>query len=105
MRNLLKADNYVAIFAWKDGQPIACVEVDMRFGDAATIENLDAPPSMLHGGLGNALLLEAARTAFSTERIQGLDLLMSGTDRARRDGMAEHGFEVRHELVTFELRL
>ena len=104
-RSLLKSDNYGAILAFRGDKPVGCVEVDMRFDTTASIENLDAPPSLLHKGLGNALLSEAVRTAFEDERIESLDLLMTGTDRARLESLAEHGFTVRHELLAYELRL
>jgi len=102
---LLKADEYAALLAYKSGRPVACVEVDMRYGDIATIENVDGPPSLLHRGLGNLLLAEAARLAFGNDRIQAVELLMPGTDRARHDKMRERGFQVQHELVAFELRI
>ncbi|MHC4819560.1 MAG: GNAT family N-acetyltransferase, partial [Planctomycetota bacterium] len=66
---LLKADYYAAFLAYKGGRPVACVEVDMRWGKTATVENVDGPPSLLHRGLGNRLLAEAAHTAFGNDRI------------------------------------
>ena len=104
-RSLLKTDSYCAILAFKKGKPVGCVEVDLRNGPIASVENLDAPPSLLHKGLGNALLSEAVRAAFERDEVQAIDLLMSGTDRERLDALAERGFEVRHELVGYELRL
>jgi len=102
---LLKAEEYAAFLAYKSGRPVACVEVDMRYGEVATVENVDGPPSLLHRGLGNLLLAEAARHAFGSDRIQAVELLMPGTDRARHDQMRERGFQVQHELVAFELRI
>jgi ribosomal protein S18 acetylase RimI-like enzyme len=102
---LLKADDYAAFLAYKGDRPVACVEVDMRYGDVATVENVDGPPSLLHRGLGNLLLAEAARVAFEHARIQAVDLLMPGTDRARHDQMRERGFQIQHELVAYELRI
>ncbi|MHC4972152.1 MAG: GNAT family N-acetyltransferase [Planctomycetota bacterium] len=102
---LLKANDYAAFLAHKGGRPVACVEVDMRWGETATVENVDGPPSLLHRGLGNRLLAEAAHVAFANDRIQAVELLMPGTDRARHDQMRARGFEVLHELVTFELRI
>jgi ribosomal protein S18 acetylase RimI-like enzyme len=104
-RSLLKTDSYCAILAFKKNKPVGCVEVDFRHSPNASIENLDAPPSLLHKGLGNALLSEAVRAAFDREDIETLDLLMSGTDRARLEALVEHGFEIRHELIAYELRL
>jgi len=104
-RALLKADHYVAICAWREGSPVACVEVDLRYDDVATVEQLEAPPSLLAKGFGNTLLLEAARHAFGDERIQALDLVMKGADPARREALAKSGFTVRHELVSHDLRL
>lgn len=104
-RSLLKTDNYCAILAFKKGKPVGCVEVDLRNGPTASVENLDAPPSLLHKGLGNALLSEAVRAAFERNDVVSLDLLMSGTDRERLDALADRGFEVRHELIGYELRL
>ncbi|MHC4138016.1 MAG: GNAT family N-acetyltransferase [Planctomycetota bacterium] len=102
---LLKADAYAAFLAYKGGRPVACVEIDMRYGEIATVENVDGPPSLLHRGLGNLLLAEAARVAFGNDRIQAVELLMPGTDRARHDQMRERGFQVQHELVAFEQRI
>ena len=102
---LLKAEEYAAFLAYKGDRPVACVEVDMRWGETATVENVDGPPSLLHRGLGNRLLAEATHVAFSNDRIQAVELLMPGTERARHDQMRARGFEVAHELVTFELRI
>lgn len=102
---LLKADDYAAFLAYKGDRPVACVELDMRWGETATVENVDGPPSLLHRGLGNRLLAEAMHTAFGKDRIQAVELLMPGTERARHDQMRARGFEVTHELVAFELRV
>jgi len=102
---LLKADEYAAFLAYRGGRPVACVEVDMRFGEIATVENVDGPPSLLHRGLGNLLLAEAVHVAFRNDRIQAVELLMPGTERARHDQMRKRGFQVQHELVVFEQRI
>jgi len=104
VRGLLKADDYAAFLAYKDGKPVACIEIDMRYGDVASVETVEAPPSIM-SKVGNALLLHAVRLAFEHDRIQSVDLLMAGTDRAQLEKMAEHGFEIRHELVAFEMKL
>ncbi|MHC4549975.1 MAG: GNAT family N-acetyltransferase [Planctomycetota bacterium] len=105
VRALLKAEHYAAFLAYKRGKPVGCIEVDMRYGDTAVVENVDAPPSLLSRGLGNTLLAEAVREAFANQHIQALTFLMSGTDRARLEALAQQGFQVSHELVAFELRL
>jgi len=104
-RSLLKSDDYIAILAHKRDRPVGCVEVDLRFGDVASIENLDAPPSLLHKGLGNALVGEAMRAAFERESVTAIDLLLAGEDDQRVEAMKAMGFEVRHKLVAHELRL
>jgi ribosomal protein S18 acetylase RimI-like enzyme len=102
---LLKTDAYAALLAYKGDRPVACVEVDMRYGEIATVENVDGPPSLLHRGLGNLLLAEATRVAFANDRIKAVEMLMPGTDRARHDQMRERGFQVQHELVAFEQKI
>ncbi len=104
-RSLLKSDDYTAVLATKAGRPVGCVEVDLRFGNVASIENLDAPPSLLHKGLGNALVGEAMRAAFERDSTTAIDILLAGADEERIDGMRAMGFDVRHQLTAFELRL
>jgi ribosomal protein S18 acetylase RimI-like enzyme len=102
---LLKADDYAAFLAYKGDRPVACVEVDMRYGEVATVENVDGPASLLHRGLGNLLLAVATGYAFGNDRVQAVELLMPGTERARHDQMRARGFDVRHELVAFERKI
>ncbi len=105
MRSLLKSDAYVVILAFKNDKPVGCVEVDLRNGSVASVENLDAPPSLLHRGLGNALLVEAMAAAFERDNVDVLDLVVSGTDRSRLEGLQSAGFQVRHEVIGYELRV
>jgi len=104
-RSLLKADTYTAILAYRDGKPVGCVEVDTRYGPVACVETLEAPPSLLHKGLGNALLSEAIKAAFENPSVTALDLVMAGADRERIEVLVKNGFLVRHELLAYELRL
>ena len=77
----------------------------MRRSERASLEHLDGQPSLIHKGLGNLMLADAIRTAFEPDRIQHLDLLVSGADRARLEAYAESGFHIRHELISYEAKL
>jgi len=105
MRALLKSDRYCAILARRGGKVIGCVESDLRYGDTCTVENLEAPPSLLHKGLGNALLSEAIGVAFAQESIRFVEFCLPSSEGERLRGLIELGFEKRHELATFELKL
>ena len=104
-RALLKTDEYCIIQAFKGNKRVGCVEIDMRYDDTAVVETIDASTSLLHKGLGNALLAEAIRVAFERQGIEHLDLLMQGADRARIEEMTALGFTAKHELQAFELKL
>ena len=51
------------------------------------------------------MLADAIRTAFEPDRIEHLDLLVSGADRSRLEAYAESGFHIRHELISYEAKL
>ena len=105
VRSLLRTDAYAITLAFRRNKPVGYVEVDMRQGDRATLEHLDGQPSLIHKGLGNLLLADAIHTAFNNPAVAHLDLLVSGADRGRLDTYAEAGFEVRHELISYEAKL
>ena len=104
-RALLKSDEYVAILAWRGQEPVGCVEIDMRAGDVASLEVLEGPPPLLQKGLGNLLLAEAIRVAFSADRTTCLDFLLAGAEAGRIEHMTKLGFQVRYELLGLEMKL
>ena len=105
VKSLLRTDAYAITLAHRQGKPVGYVEVDMRRNERASLEHLDGQPSLIHKGLGNLMLADAIRTAFEPDRIQHLDLLVSGADRARLEAYAESGFHIRHELISYEAKL
>ena len=104
-RSLLKSDEYAIILAFRNGSPTGLVEVDMRYGEIASVEHLEGPDTLIQKGLGNLLLAEAVRVAFQDESIDRLDLLVAGTNKKLIASYVEAGFQRRHELVTYELKL
>lgn len=105
VKSLLRTDAYSITLAHRQGKPVGYVEVDMRRGERASLEHLDGQPSLIHKGLGNLLLADAIREAFDAERVEHLDLLVSGADRARLEAYAKAGFHIRHELISYEAKL
>lgn len=104
-RSMLKTDTYAVLLAFVSKKPVGFVEVDMRHGDVATIEQVDGPPSLIQKGLGNLLLSEAIGTAMEKAHIHHIEMLMAGTDSAQLRRYEEAGFQKLHELVTYERKL
>jgi N-acetylglutamate synthase-like GNAT family acetyltransferase len=104
-RSLLKTSEYFVLLANQRSRVIGFAEVDMRHGDVATLEHLDGPPNMLHKGLGNLLLWESVRTAFQHPHVEFFDFVVVGNDPKVLGRYMEAGFERRHDLIVFELKL
>jgi len=104
-RSVLKTSEYIVLLAEKRGQVVGFAEVDLRQTGIAQLEHLDGPPNMLHVGLGNLLLWECVRTAFENPAVQYFDLVAVGNDPKMLTAYTNAGFELRHDLVLYELKL
>lgn len=104
-RSLLKSTDYAVVTAEEGGRILGVAEVDLRFGEVATVEHLDVDAAFEGKGLGQRILAEAIRAAFERRSIQALDLVVAGADAAQTAAYAEAGFVQRHELIEFERSL
>jgi len=102
---LVKSSDYIVLLATTEGEPVGCCEVDIRFGDAGSVEYLHAPAELIEQGLGPALLLESARRAFEGEDVRTLDLLVPADGPAGIEELARLGFTQQGEMHVFERSL
>ncbi len=101
-RSLLKTGSYAILMAEDKTKIVGLGELDMRYGDTATVEFLDGKSSLINKGLGNLILAEMIETASSQRGIEHIDLLVKGTDAKRIDAYRKIGFELRYEALLFE---
>jgi N-acetylglutamate synthase-like GNAT family acetyltransferase len=104
-RSLLKTSEYIVLLAARRGSTVGFAEVDLRQPGIASLEHLDGPPNMLHKGLGNLLLFESVRAAFENPAVQHFDLVTVGNDPRVLTAYIDAGFEQRHDLLVYELKL
>jgi len=104
-RSLLKTSEYIVLLAYKRKQVIGFAEVDLRQPGNAMLEHLDGPPNMLHVGLGNLLLWESVRHAFENAGVEHFEMVAVGNDPKMLTAYTNAGFEQRHDLVVYELKL
>jgi len=105
LRSLLKTNTYGIIVAFQKLKPVGFAEVDMRHGKVATLEQVEGPPSLIHKGLGNLLLLEAMRIAFADEQTEALEVLVMGAEPERLKAYEAVGFQRSHGLIAFESKV
>lgn len=105
-RSLLKSNDYLVVLAQRGkGAIVGMAEVDLRWGDIATVENLEAEPELLASGLGMALLCEAIRAAFERKKTTFLDLVVEAPTPEQLKSYEEAGFTKRYDVVEYVLSL
>lgn len=105
VRSLLKTDDYAVLLAYRKDKLVAFAELDMRFGEVATVEQVDGVASALQKGLGNLLLGRLMPIAFAHARIQQFELLAEGTDRRQLEVYEKAGFKVAGEMHGYESKV
>lgn len=105
VRSLLKTDDYAILLAYRKGKLSAVAELDMRYGEVATVEQIDGNGSLLRKGLGNLLLARLMPIAFANARIHRFELLIAGTDRAQLEAYDKAGFKAAGELHGYEIKV
>ncbi|MHC4932598.1 MAG: GNAT family N-acetyltransferase [Planctomycetota bacterium] len=105
LRSLLKTSTYGIVVAFQKLKPVGFAEVDMRHGTVATLEQVEGPPSLIHKGLGNLLLLEAMRIAFNEKQTEALEVLVMGAEPERLEAYEAVGFQRTHGLLAFESKV
>ncbi|MHC4222519.1 MAG: GNAT family N-acetyltransferase [Planctomycetota bacterium] len=105
LRSLLKTTTYGVVVAFQKLKPVGFAEVDLRHGNVATLEQVEGPPSLIHKGLGNLLLLESMRIAFADEQIEALEVLVMGAEPERLEAYEAVGFQRKHGLIAFESKV
>ncbi|MCZ6787487.1 MAG: GNAT family N-acetyltransferase [Planctomycetota bacterium] len=101
-RSLLKTGGYAILMAEDNTKMVGLGELDMRYGDTATVEFLDGKSSLINKGLGNLILAEMIETASNQRGVENIDLLVKGTDAKRIEAYEKIGFELRYEALLFE---
>ena len=101
-RSLLKTGGYAILMAEDNTKIVGLGELDMRYGDTATVEFLDGKSSLINKGLGNLILAEMIETASNQRGVENIDLLVKGTDAKRIEAYEKIGFELRYEALLFE---
>ncbi len=100
-RSLLKSDSYAIFIAYEREAIVGFVEVDMRFGEVATIEQLQGKQPLLGKGLGVALMAEGARCAFAHPDVRYLDFVIAGDAPREIRRYTRAGFLARHDVVEY----
>jgi hypothetical protein len=105
VRSLLKTDDYAILLGYRKGKLVGFAELDMRFGNVATVEQIDGTPSAIQRGLGNLLLARLMPIAFAHARIEHFELLAEGTDRGQLETYEMAGFKTHGELHGYEIKV
>ena len=104
VRSLLKSDEYVIILATRGRKVVGFAELDMRYGDIARVEQIDAIPSLITKGLGNILLSNLLPYAYDAGRTH-VEIVVSGPNEDQIDAYAAAGFEPAESLFAYERKL
>lgn len=103
-RSLLKSEEYAVVLAYRRAKVVGFAELDMRYGDVATVEQVDGVPSLLNKGLGNVLLAHLIPEAFRAGR-KHVELVVAAAGTENLQSHLDAGFEVRCELGAWKKKL
>lgn len=101
-RSLLKSTDYLVLLATKGREELVAVaEIDLRWGEIATVEHVVGAPELLASGLGRAMIAEAMRNAFERRKVAALDFAVEGNGAEQSERYLAAGFERRDELIEY----